>query len=147
MKGYPHGFGHLLWGCLGALIISGLLLTPSLLQMRLDWELPEFLVLGRRTWFAAAHALFGFLFLGFLGALSSLHVRSGWRRRRNVRTGITLLASSAVLALTALGIYYLGDAQWATLAAVIHLALGVVVPFPMGLHYLRRKAIPKSGKA
>jgi hypothetical protein len=124
----------LLWAVLAALFLTGLLLAPGALEMRLEWELPWRLVPRLRLPIAAAHAVLALLGLFALGALSALHVRAGLRRERNLTTGLALLLSFAVLALSAVGIYYLGDEKLGVWASAVHLVIGLLVALPLALH-------------
>ena len=144
MRGYPRHFRPLLWGTLGALFVTGLLLVPSALEMRLEWELPWRPGPGFRLPVAATHALFAFVALFILGALSALHVRAGLRRRRNVIWGLTLLSSFVLLALSALGIYYFGEERTGAWASAIHLVFGLLAPLPMAAHALSSRRLQRA---
>jgi hypothetical protein len=141
MKGYPRFFHPLLWATLAMLYITGLVLGPSALEMRLEWEMPWRLGAGLRLPVAAAHALLAFIALLFLGALSALHVRTGLRRQRSVISGLTLLSSFAVLTLSALGIYYLGEERAGAWASVVHLSVGILVALPLASHVLSSRRL------
>jgi hypothetical protein len=134
MKGYPRFFSALLWLTLASLYATGLFLAPGALEMRLEWDVPWRLVSGTRTWMAGGHALSAFVALSLLGALAAVHMRAGFRRQRNRTTGLLLLSAFVVLALTALGIYYLGDEKFGVWASTIHLVVGLLVSSPLGLH-------------
>ena len=74
--------------------------------------------------------------LMLLGALVPLHVRHGWRRRRNRVTGSLMAACNAVLILTAFGLYYFG---WETLrlwASRLHIGVGIGLALLFLLHVL-----------
>jgi hypothetical protein len=134
MKGYPRFFSPLLWVTLASLLTTGLFLAPGALEMRLEWEVTWRLSPGMRTWIAAAHASFAFVVLFMFGALAAVHIRAGFRRRRNRTTGLLLLSAFVVLALTALGIYYPGDEKFGVWASTVHLVVGLLVSLPLGLH-------------
>jgi hypothetical protein len=136
MKGYPRFFRPLLWAILSALLVTGLLLAPSALEMRLEWEVPWRLGPGLRLPVAAVHALLAFVALSVLGALAALHVRAGFRRRRNVVSGLALLLSFAALVLSAVGIYYLGEERPGAWASAIHLVVGLLAPLALTLHFV-----------
>jgi hypothetical protein len=134
MKGYPRFFAPLLWAILASLFITGLFLAPGALEMRLEWDVPWRLASGMRIWIAAGHALFAFAVLSILGGLAAVHMRAGFRRRRNLTTGLLLLSGFLMLALTALGIYYLGDERLGVWASIVHLVIGLLLAWPLGLH-------------
>jgi hypothetical protein len=54
------------------------------------------------------HGVSAYALLVAIGSLLPLHVRLGWRRRRNFVTGLTVITLTAVLGATALMLYY-GD--------------------------------------
>ena len=91
--------------------------------------LPILLFLG-----VALALSFAFVVLSMFGALAAVHMRAGFRRQRNRTTGLLLLSAFVVLALTALGIYYLGDEKFGVWASTIHLVVGLLVSSPLGLH-------------
>ena len=55
------------------------------------------------------HGVSSYAILVVIGSLLPRHVRSGWLRRRNLVTGLTVTAVMAVLAATGLGLYYGGE--------------------------------------
>ena len=146
MNGYPRGFLSVLWFLLAALFVTGLLLVPSMLATRLEWEVAWRPSSDARLWTAATHGFFAYGIVFVLGALATLHMRAGFRSRRNMMTGLMLLSGFLALMLTALGIYYLGDQALSVWASVIHLGLGLLVPVTLGVHAigmwrrLRRRA-------
>lgn len=134
MKGYPRGFLPTLLLAMAAIFLSGLLLAPTTLELRLDWELPWRLPGERRVALAALHAASGFLVLMLTGALWTGHMRSGWRRRKQRGSGLMVVVPMLLLAVTAVAVYYLGDEGWATISALAHLGLGLLLVLPFGWH-------------
>jgi len=55
------------------------------------------------------HGVSSYAILVVIGSLLPRHVRSGWVRRRNMVTGLTVTVVMAVLAATGLGLYYGGE--------------------------------------
>jgi len=147
MKGYPRFFSPLLWVTLASLLITGLFLAPGVLVMRLEWDVTWRLSSGMRTWIAAAHASFAFVVLSMFGALAAVHMRAGFRRQRNRTTGLLLLSAFVVLALTALGIYYLGDEKFGVWASTVHLVVGLLVSSPLGLHVTAARRLHPESQA
>jgi hypothetical protein len=72
--------------------------------------------------------------LMLLGALVPLHVRHGWRRRRNRITGSLMAGCNAVLILTAFGLYYFGPDTLRSWTSDIHIGAGLLVPALFGIH-------------
>lgn len=145
MKGYPRGFLRLLLATLLVVALSGLLLVPTLLMMRGDIELAWRLPASGRVGMAALHAGAGMLLLMLCGALWSVHMRAGWRRQRQRGSGGLMAAVMAVLAGSALALYYLGDETLAATAAFIHLAAGLALAGLFGWHWhaARRARSPR----
>jgi hypothetical protein len=74
--------------------------------------------------------------LMLLGALVSLHVRHGWRMRRNRITGSLMAACNAVLILTAFGLYYFGSDTVRSWTSDIHIGAGLFLPVLFCVHVL-----------
>ena len=137
MRPYPRGFKPSLLTVISILMTSGLALAPTTLALRAGWAVPWRAGGDARLALAALHAAAGLALLLFVGALWAVHMRSGWRNRRQRASGALLGAGALLLALSALGVYYLGDEQWAALAALSHLLLGLLA-LPLFLwHWLR----------
>ena len=136
MKGYPHWFLRGLLATLLLVLASGLLLTPTTLVMRFDMDLAWRLPGTARILAAAAHASGGFAAMLLLGALWSVHMRAGWRRQRHRISGALVGALLVLLALSAVGVYYLGEEQAGALAAGLHVGIGVLLVLPFGWHWM-----------
>jgi hypothetical protein len=137
MKGYPPHFRRVLLWVLAACFLSGLLLVPTTLAQRAEWPvpwLPSPWPAVSRVWLAAAHAFAAFALLWFAGALWAVHMRAGWRRRRQRVSGALLVIGLGLLTLTALLLYYAGDDQLAMWAALVHMAVGLLLALPMAWH-------------
>jgi hypothetical protein len=70
------------------------------------------------------HGVSSYVILVVIGSLLPRHVRSGWVRRRNLMTGVTVTAVMAVLAVTGLGLYY-GNEDLHAPARWLHVAFGL----------------------
>jgi hypothetical protein len=66
--------------------------------------------------------------LMMLGALVPVHMRYGWRGRKNLTTGIAMAMVAAILIVTAFGLYYFGAEGARAAAGVVHTWLGVASP-------------------
>ncbi|MDE2603990.1 MAG: hypothetical protein KGL62_16715 [Bradyrhizobium sp.] len=77
------------------------------------------------------HGASAYALLVAVGSLLPLHVRAGWLRRRNLATGLMVIAVMAVLGITALMLYY-GSEEWQMAAKWLHLIIGLAgfVLFP-----------------
>lgn len=136
MKGYPPWFLRVLLATLLLVLASGLLLTPTTLVMRFDMDLAWRLPGAARIVAAAAHAIGGFAAMLLLGALWSVHMRAGWRRQRHRASGTLVGALLVLLALSAVGVYYLGEEQAGALAAAVHVGIGLLLVLPFGWHWM-----------
>jgi hypothetical protein len=70
------------------------------------------------------HGMSSYAILVVIGSLLPRHVRSGWIRRRNIVTGVTVTATMTILAVTGLVLYYGGEDLHAP-ARWLHIAFGL----------------------
>lgn len=124
MKGYSHNFFGGLTTTFAVLAISGFLLIPTALDLRFGWDVYWRLPGQQRLWVAALHSGAALLMCAFAGALLSIHMRVGWRSGRHLRTGLSTTGSLGIAAITALGVFYLGDEGWLVSASAGHILLG-----------------------
>ena len=141
MKAYPRGFVTLLWWVFAFLTVSGILLIPNMLEMRLHWSIALALPSGSRVWIALAHALGAFATLIVMGALLPLHIRYGLRRRIHLKSGLILTSIFVGLPLTALGIYYFGDDAWSAWSSIVHLVLASAAVLALIAHVVLAKRL------
>jgi heme A synthase len=134
MKGYPHHFQPLFYAIFLTLLFSGIVLIPSALEMRLEWNVPWSLSGELRVGIHALHATGDFLFLFLAGALWSVHMRAGWRRHENHRSGVMLVSLISLLLLSGIGLYYAGEEELGRLAVVVHLFIGLSIPVMLLTH-------------
>jgi hypothetical protein len=69
------------------------------------------------------HGVSSYALLLAVGSLLPVHVRTGWQRRRNLTTGLTVSGAIAILGATALVLYYGGEEMHAP-AKWLHLIFG-----------------------
>ncbi len=136
MKGYPKWFTTFLVGLLSVLLLTGILLTPTTLEFRLGWNVIWRLEGGERLSITALHTALSFLLLMTFGALWPVHIRAGVRMKANLVSGITTTVAIVILALTGLGILYLGDENFSILSAVGHLIMGYLLIGIFGFHFI-----------
>jgi hypothetical protein len=72
--------------------------------------------------------------LMMLGALVPIHMRYGWRARKNLSTGIVMATVGAILIVTAFGLYYFGAEGVRAIAGDVHIWLGVASPVLLVAH-------------
>ena len=141
MKGYPAYFRNFIYFVLVTLSVSGVLLIPSALEMRLEWSAPWSLSGEPRIAFHAAHATAAFLALFIIGALWVIHIRAGLARRKNHYSGIAMVVLMALLLLSGIGLYYAGDELLGRLSVVLHLATGLLLPLSLGVHIVMARRL------
>jgi len=134
MKGYPKWFFSCLMTIFTILVLSGCLLIPTVFDLKLEWSTPWRLAEGMHVWVAGLHALLSFITLAIIGALWAVHMRLGWRRRKNHRSGLTLVSILLILLATAIGVYYTGDEYLTVVVSVLHVIFGVIAPVVIGYH-------------
>jgi len=137
MSGYPKGFYTVLMILSAALLVSGILLVPTLLTMRLEIDVPWRLEADQRTTTAAVHLIAAFAVLAAAGALWAVHMQRGWRMRRNRITGSLLVSILTVLCLTGAGVYYFGDEILSKWSSLVHAAAGLAIALVLGWHMTR----------
>lgn len=146
MRGYPGWFYPALLFTVLGLVVTGFLLTPTLLEMRLEWNVPWRLQGNGQIATGALHSLVSFWMMTMLGSLWNVHMRSGWRHRKHWRSGLGMALLMLLLLFTAIGIYYLADEQLALWAALLHLLAGALVFVLFAYHAIigyRRAVHPK----
>jgi hypothetical protein len=88
------------------------------------------------------HGVSSYALLVAIGSLLPVHVRSGWLRRRNLTTGLTVSGAIAILCATALVLYYGGEELHAP-AKWLHLIVGFACLALFPAHaFLRERSTP-----
>lgn len=81
-----------------------------------------------------AHGVSGLVLLWVFGLVWLPHVRRGWGQRRHRLVGGTMATAMVWLALSAAGLYYLGEVEWRGGFAVSHWAVGLFAAAWLPLH-------------
>jgi hypothetical protein len=85
-------------------------------------------------WWLRLHGLAGMLALVLLGSLLPTHMKLAWKRRKNLRSGLPMLAGWSWLAATGYALYYFSsDANGAWLP-LLHWGFGLALPVFLILH-------------
>jgi heme A synthase len=147
MTGYPKWFSESLLAMLALLLATGLLLVPTVLELRLEWDFVWRLTGDQRITVAALHVAASFVVFAFSGALWAVHIRRGWKMRLNRASGITLVSLILSLLLSGVGIYYLGGEISSAVASLSHTALGVAAGLCFAIHFVRGRAIKAAAQA
>ncbi|MDP1630541.1 MAG: hypothetical protein Q8L66_03890 [Caulobacter sp.] len=136
MSGYPKGFlTGFLWLAVG-LAVTGLLLIPNMLDLRLEIETAFQLDGGVRMLVGAAHVAGAFLVLALVGSIWAVHMRRGWRARQNRISGAVLTSLWVLLGLTGVGVIYLGDPDAGLVVSAAHTVIGLVIVLALPFHIL-----------
>lgn len=91
----------------------------------------------------AAHGAAAMAFLVALGSLLPRHIPEGWRARRNVVSGVAMIATAAWLAASGWALYYLGSETLHESLGLAHW-LGGVAAGPLALmHFFSPGAAAK----
>ena len=85
------------------------------------------------------HGAAAMAFMIVIGSLIPVHVRRGLALKRNLFSGIFLIANCAVLIMTGWVLYYLGTEQIRNVVSLIHWILGLALPLLIYLHILAWK--------
>ena len=120
---------------LGLLIATGIawLLLDNFVRVNGEFG-PEHHPAEHMVLIAHGAAAYAFLLIG--GAMIPVHITLGWNTRRNLKSGLTLASACVVLALTALGLYYVGDEISRNWVSIIHWVIGLVVIPALLIHAL-----------
>jgi hypothetical protein len=84
-----------------------------------------------------AHGATAYLFTLLLGAVMPVHIKSGWKSKRNRISGSLMIAVMALLLVSGLFLYYGADTREAALWVHWVIGCGLVLLFPA--HYLLGK--------
>ena len=141
LNGYPDWFFYLLLGAMLMSALTGLALLPWVMEFKLEWELGSTLPGSMRLPIVSSHALASFILLMLLGALWQVHIRAGWRRQENHKSGLMLALSLLLLMLTGSGLYYLSSSEWQLSASLIHSAAGLMLSLGFIWHWIAGRRI------
>lgn len=89
------------------------------------------------SWWLRLHGLMAMLALVALGSLAINHVRLAWNRRKNLRTGLAMVAMTGWLALTGYALYYFASEANEAWLPLTHWIPGLALPLA-GLVHIRR---------
>jgi hypothetical protein len=80
------------------------------------------------------HGGIAMIALVLFGALMPLHLQRSWRAGRNRATGTIMVATNAILIVTAFALYYAGSDALRIVVADIHIAAGFALPALIATH-------------
>jgi hypothetical protein len=95
----------------------------------------------------AGHGVAAYAAVLVFGSVLALHVRAGWRSRRNVASGVGLAAVMTILTVTGLWLYY-GSEESRDWGRWVHIGVGLLglaaAPLHVALGWrLRRRVSPR----
>ena len=135
MVGYPKWFNKkMITVVFCALSISGLVLIPNALNYRLDYDIKYVLQGNLRILSTSIHTLTSYLMFLIIGALFFTHIRLGIRKKKNVKSGIFMLISFAILCLSGMVLFYLSNEFVIALSSLVHICVGLVTVFFYVIH-------------
>jgi MFS family permease len=92
-----------------------------------------------QAWLLRAHGAAAMLALVAAGSMLAAHVPSGWKQGRSVASGIGMLATLGVLAVTGWLLYYASGEATRAWSSWMHMALGVAGPLALVWHLVARR--------
>ena len=145
MNGYPKGFFPLLMATTVLIFVSGLLLIPSFLSFRMqfdhawvDWLMTLPITHGAlRVTITSLHVFLGWAMIWFIGSLWTIHMRTHWRRNENRASGLSFMVFWIILILSGLAIFYVSHEDLSQFSSLLHVLLGLAMPIALYIH--RRK--------
>lgn len=122
-------------------VTLGALIATGIAWLLLDWFVRVNGEFGpehhpAEHWALIAHGVAAYAFLIVGGAMIPVHITLGWNTRRNLKSGLTLAGTCLVLAVTALGLYYLGDEISRNWVSIVHWVVGLIVIPALLVHAL-----------
>lgn len=139
MNGYPKIFLPSLITITSLVFITGLLLIPAFVIFRMQWDIEWLMELpitrgSIRLWINGFHVFLGWLMIGFIGSLWTIHIRNHWRRNENRTGGVLFMLLWAIIIVSSLLIYYASDETLSQNSSLIHSLLGLFVPIALMAH-------------
>lgn len=86
------------------------------------------------------HGAAAMWFLVMLGTMLPAHVVKAWALRKNLATGLALLAVNATLIATGYCLYYVSSERAHPWISAVHWGVGVVLPLLLLVHLLTRRS-------
>jgi len=110
-----------------------------------------------KTWFVAAgefgplkhswqfpslqlHGAAAFLMMLTFGYVLGAHVQHAWTNERHKKSGIAIVASNALLMISAYLLYYIAQDEMRDIVEYTHLLVGFSLPFTLFFHVLKSRS-------
>lgn len=127
---------YAVYATLGGLIVTGLAWLALDWWVRVEGEFgPEHHPAEHLS--LIVHGIAAYAFLIIAGAMIPVHIKLGWNLRRNRKSGLWLGISGMVAAITALGLYYLGEEGVRAATSVAHWLAGLAIIPALLIHAIR----------
>lgn len=133
-----------IYGMFGALLVTGLAWLAFDKWVRIPGEFgPEHHPAEHVL--IILHGICAYAFLIVAGALIPVHVKIGWSTARNRASGATLASILGFLALTAIGLYYIGGEAARDWSSLSHWVVGIAALPAFLIHIIRglRSSTPR----
>jgi hypothetical protein len=91
-------------------------------------------------WILIIHGAVAYGFLIIAGTMIPMHITLGWNTKRNFNSGLTLAGTCLMLAVTALGLYYVGDELSRHWVSITHWVVGLIVVPALLVHALKGRS-------
>jgi hypothetical protein len=91
------------------------------------------------AWTLRTHGAGAMFTLVAFGSLLALHVPAAWRLRRNLVSGLSMLATVGVLGVTGWFLYYASDETIRAWSSDVHMGVGIAGPLVLVWHLLYRR--------
>jgi hypothetical protein len=141
MNGYPGWFPRLVIGTIALVSITGWLLVPTMLDLRMDYDVNWRLDSADRILVVSAHVLTAFVLSIGVGRIWHLHIPVGLKRSRNVYSGVSVVAAFLLLIITGVGVLYIGDRALSIASSAAHTVFGAVVSVAFVVHFIRGRQL------
>ena len=89
-------------------------------------------------WSMKLHGALSMIFLIAFGSLIEGHILQGIKSKKHIRSGLSMLGSSALLILTGYGLYYFSGETARQSTSIIHSIIGIAFGVIMLIHIPRK---------
>jgi hypothetical protein len=122
-----------------AMLLSGLAWLIAHFFLRSTGTMGEETSSPIEPWALRLHGLMAYAFVFIIGSMSTLHILLGWRSRCSRVSGVAMVVICALLAVSALGLYYAPE-DWHASTSVIHWCVGLGLMPLLWIHILAARA-------
>lgn len=94
------------------------------------------------AWWLRLHGLMAMFALVAVGSLATNHIRLAWKRRKNLGTGLAMLAATGWLGASGYALYYFASEANEAWLPLTHWVAGLALPLAAFLHIRRGRRKP-----